>query len=70
MLSAEVCGSFIPRDLDRIRLLLSPVVVPENKASDDIDLEYQLQMTCVVRSKLTADERWKYSAPHAARQRR
>jgi hypothetical protein len=27
----------------RIRLLLSPVVVPENKASDGIDLEYQLQ---------------------------
>jgi len=26
------------------RLLLSPVVVPENKASDDIDLEYQLQI--------------------------
>jgi hypothetical protein len=44
ILSAEVSESSIPHDLDRIRLLLSPVVVPENKASDDIDLEYQLQM--------------------------
>jgi len=44
ILSAEVSESSIPHDLDRIRLLLSPVVVPENKASDDIDLEYQLQI--------------------------
>jgi hypothetical protein len=35
VLSAEVSQSSIPHDLDRIRLLLSPVVVPENKASDD-----------------------------------
>jgi hypothetical protein len=47
-LSAEISGSSISYDLDRIRLLLSPVVVPENKASDDIDLEYQLQI--IVRS--------------------
>ena len=44
----SVSGSSISYDLDRIRLLLSPVVVPENKASDDIDLEYQLQI--IVRS--------------------
>jgi hypothetical protein len=48
ILSAEVSGSSIPHDLDRIRLLLSPVVVPENKASDDIYLEYQLQI--IIRS--------------------
>ena len=42
--SAEVSGSLIPYDLDRIRLLLSRVVVPENKSSDEIDLEYQLQI--------------------------
>jgi hypothetical protein len=34
---------FHPYDVDRIRLLLSSVVAPDNKASDDIDLEYQLQ---------------------------
>jgi hypothetical protein len=43
ILSAEVSGSSIFHDLDRIRLLLSPVVVPENEASDEIDLDYQLQ---------------------------
>jgi hypothetical protein len=43
-LVTEVSGSSIPHDLDRIRLLLSPVVVPEKKASDDLDLEYQLQI--------------------------
>jgi hypothetical protein len=43
-LVAEVSGCSIPYDLDRIRLLLSPVVVSENKASDDIDLESQLQI--------------------------
>jgi hypothetical protein len=31
------------RTIFTIRVLLSPVVVPDNKASDDIDLEYQLQ---------------------------
>ena len=41
---SEVSGSSIPHDLDCIRLILSPVVIPENKASDDIDLEYQLQI--------------------------
>jgi len=44
ILSAEISGSSIPHDLDRIRLLLSPVFVPENKSSDDINLEYQLQI--------------------------
>jgi hypothetical protein len=43
ILLAEVSGSSIPNDLDRVRLLLSAVVVPENRACDDIDLEYQLQ---------------------------
>ena len=40
ILSAEGSGSSIPHDLDRILLLFGPVIVPENKASDDIDLEY------------------------------
>jgi hypothetical protein len=34
---------FVHHDLYRIRLLLHPVAVPVNRASDDIDLEYQLQ---------------------------
>jgi len=38
----EASGCSILEDLDRIRLLLSPVVMAENKASDGIDLEYQL----------------------------
>jgi hypothetical protein len=41
--SSPVSGCPIPDDLDRIRFVLSPVVVRENKASDDIDLDYQLQ---------------------------
>jgi hypothetical protein len=39
----RVSGCAIPQDFDRICSLLTPVVVPEKKASDDIDLEYHLQ---------------------------
>jgi hypothetical protein len=45
ILSAEVFGSSIPYDLGRIRLLSSPVVVPENRRSEWLELEYQLQMS-------------------------
>ena len=41
-----VCGNlgiFHPLRFDRIHLVLSPVVVPDKNASDDLDLEYQLQ---------------------------
>src|SRR5690349_17551948 len=45
ILLSEISGRSIPDDLDRICLLFSPVAVPENKASRDIDfLEYQLQI--------------------------
>jgi hypothetical protein len=33
-------GILHPYEVGRIRLLLSRVVVPENKSSDEIDLEY------------------------------
>ena len=56
----EVSECPIPNDLERIRLLLSAVVVRENQASDYIDLEYQLQGIMGTRVRLTAYERTWY----------